>query len=133
MTIPLSWNLPSFRIKRKPYVLYYVQLTFYKSLIQETMPYSSHMSQQELTDNPPAKCPYFTLPDISFLISYKDSEDFDRNSPVYATLNSIFGSADKMSDENKTDFLLALIKHSNWEPDFDAAAKEWNLGNSNHV
>lgn len=38
-----------------------------------------------------------------------------------------------MTEECTTEFLLAILKHSNWEPNYDAVAKDWQLSNTNSM
>ncbi|KAK5073693.1 hypothetical protein LTR64_007171 [Lithohypha guttulata] len=82
--------------------------------------------EQALTTNPPPKSPYFTLPDVQYLL--KEGRPLSRRERNgFVSISSIWGPAKKMTDEKETDFLLALLKHSKWEPDFESVAKAWHV------
>lgn len=90
------------------------------------------MAHQSVIEHPPAKSPYFTLPDVKNFLEENDDVRALHGS-YYASILTIFGPADKMSEDKKAEFLLTLIKHSEWKPDFEAAAKEWKLANPKYV
>ena len=82
--------------------------------------------EQLLITNPPPKSPYFTLPDVQYLL--KEGLPLSRRErKSFISISSIWGPAKKMTDEKETDFLLALLKHSKWEPDFESVAKAWHV------
>lgn len=87
-------------------------------------------AQQALIAEPPEKCPYFTLPDVRYLI---DEADIKRRRIKYVTVVLLWGTLAKMTDESQAAFLLALLKHSKFEPDWQAVAKEWNLAGPKHM
>ena len=91
-----------------------------------------HEARQVLIDNPPLKSPYFTLPDVRhFVKETRASRKRKRNG--YVSIVSLWGPANKMTEESTTDFLLALLKHSKWEPDYDAIAAEWQLSGTSYM
>ena len=91
-----------------------------------------HEARQLLIDNPPPKSPYFTLPDVRhFVKETRASRKRKRNG--YVSIVSLWGPANKMTEESTTDFLLALLKHSKWEPDYDAVAAEWQLSGTSYM
>lgn len=86
--------------------------------------------QLALIVEPPETNPYFTLPDVHYFID--DTELRRRKSP-YTTIVILWGTLAKMSDDSQAQFLLALLKHSEWKPDWQAVAKEWNLAGPKHM
>ena len=86
---------------------------------------------EELTENPPSKSPYFTLPDIRHLT--KPAEQPQKGSPTVGSIISLWGISARMSEDHTTDFLLELLKFSRWEPDFKAVADEWGLASEKQV
>lgn len=94
------------------------------------------MSTEELIRaliaDPPAKCPYFTLPDVSNFPDLPNVKTEPKQ--PYKSLVTLWGQhATRMTDENTTDFLLELLKHSKWEPDLKAVAKSWNVRSIKHM
>lgn len=82
---------------------------------------------EELTENPPLKCPYFTLPDVCHLT--KNVLKPRKRAPGVGSIVTLWGLANRMSEDHTTDFLLELLKYSStqWKPDFQALAVDWKL------
>ena len=79
-----------------------------------------------LRDNPPKKSEFFTLPDIKwltdplpFLPHFAASVS---EKQIYLPVKTIFGTLASMDDDSQAAFLMRLISHSEWEPDFQAMA-----------
>jgi hypothetical protein len=94
------------------------------------------MDQYELSliEDPPKKNPYFTLPDIKNILTAHELAILAENikSP-YNSLVDLFGPSTKMSDEQSTQFLLQVLKHAKFEPDFDAVANSLSVANGHHM
>ena len=89
-------------------------------------------ARQALIDNTPPKCPYFTLPDVRhFLKATRASKA--REKTGYVSIVALWGASKKMTEHTTTDFLLQLLKHSDWQPDFEAVALEWQLSGTSHM
>ncbi|KAK5091974.1 hypothetical protein LTR24_005622 [Lithohypha guttulata] len=89
-------------------------------------------ARQALIDNPPPKCPYFTLPDVCHF-PQETRASKARKKTGYVSIVALWGPPSKMTEETTTDFLLQLLKHSYWRPDFEAVATEWQLGGTSYV
>ena len=85
-----------------------------------------------LRDNPPAKNPYFRLPDAKFLAD-PDPIVVPKQDPIFITIKHIFGELVKMSDERQADFLMRLISHSTFEPDFQKMADALGIQHGSNV
>ena len=88
--------------------------------------------RQMLIDNPPPKCPYFTLPDVCHFPKVTRVSKA-RKKTGYISIVSLWGHSTEMDEETTTEFLLQLLKHSDWEPDFEAIAAEWQLNGTSHM
>lgn len=89
--------------------------------------------QLDLIEDPPPKNPYFTLPDPQFFLTLDEVERDEQIKPVHASVVDLFGFFNEMSDDQQTKFLLNLMKHSGFVPDYDAMAEALNLTSRNHV
>jgi hypothetical protein len=89
---------------------------------------------QWIRDNPPRKNPYFTLPDVRFLPlpdHLKPLTTFEE--VVKPTCKDIFGPLANMNDDSQAEFLLRLISHSSFEPNFQAMADALNIQYGSNV
>lgn len=93
---------------------------------------TTSQARQALIDNPPTKCPYFTLPDVCHFPKETRASKA-RKKTGYVSIVALWGSSNKMTEETTTDFLLQLLKHSDWQPDFEAVAAELQLGGTSYV
>jgi hypothetical protein len=80
-----------------------------------------------------SRSPYFALADPALLkpvleaIGFASTVEAPRHKPsriIYKSLNDIFGELNKMSDEKQAKFLLAVLKNSCFEPNWNATAKD---------
>ena len=83
-------------------------------------------ARQALINTPPPKCPYFTLPDVRHFPE-EPQAPAEKKKEKRISIAVLWGPLKKMTEETTTDFLLQLLKHSKWEPDFEAVATEWQL------
>ena len=88
------------------------------------------------------KSPYFSLADPALLkplleaIAHASTLEALKNKPdltIYRSLKVIFGTFNKMSDDNQAKFLLAVLKNGFFEPNWKAAAKDLGTMNSHNV
>ena len=72
------------------------------------------------------KSPYFTLPDLRFYRAPIPSSHCDPIPKlVYKTARQLFGDVARMDEDQKTDFLLCLLRSGgSFQPDFKKAAKQ---------
>lgn len=89
-------------------------------------------ARQHLIDNPPRKCPYFTLPDVCHFPK-ETRASRARKKTGYVSIVTLWGPSSKMTEETTTQFLLQLLKHSDWQPDFEAVAAEWQLTGTSYM
>ena len=85
-----------------------------------------------LRDNPPSKNPYFLLPDAKFLLEPAPIIPFEAE-PKFLTVRDIFGSLAKMNDPSQAAFLMRLISHSTFEPNFQGMADALNVQYGSNV
>jgi hypothetical protein len=95
-------------------------------------------------DNEPKhpRSPYFSLADPALLkplleaithASTVDAPKYKPNRIAYKPLKDIFGGVGKMSDENQTKFLLAVLKNGCFEPNWKATAEDLGMNNGHNV
>lgn len=89
--------------------------------------------ERDLIENPPEKCPYFTVPDVCHFLTAEDIAQGDNNKKSYNSLIELFGTIERMSEEQSTQFLLHLLKNSGFKPDFSATADALNVSSGHQV
>lgn len=88
------------------------------------------------------RSPYFSLADPALLkplleaTAHASTVEAPKHKPnriIYKSLREIFGDISKMSDENQTKFLLAVLKNGCFEPNWNATAKDLGTNNGHNV